>query len=357
MFLKNYWYIAALRSELTRKPMRRIIMGVPVVLYRAAKDEAAALEDRCIHREVPLSKGEVLADGGLRCIYHGIVFDRSGTCLHIPEQTKIPAAARVNAYPIVEKYEWVWIWMGDPALADPATIPTCRWFDRPGWKTRTGRLEVKGNYRLIIDNLLNMAHLPYVHPRTIGSEGVFNAQVTTKREGRRVHLSRKMYNIEPPPTYKKAGGFEGNVNRWQDIQFFAPGLFEFNTGVIDAAHPIPDPSTHVSPTPELRVLSRHTMHSVCPETAASTHYYFGFAYNPAEMAEETADFVFDSALKTFVEDVEILESQQANIELMPKQPKVDIVSDAAGNHAMRILDELERQAATPADMVRTGASF
>jgi phenylpropionate dioxygenase-like ring-hydroxylating dioxygenase large terminal subunit len=344
MFLTNFWYIAALKGEVNQKPMRRTILGTPVVLYRTPDNEVAALEDRCIHREVPLSKGEVLADGGLRCIYHGMVFDRAGICRHIPEQTRIPNGARVRAFPLVEKYEWAWIWMGDPELADPASIPNCSWFDMAGWKARTGRLEVKSNHRLIIDNLLNMAHLPYVHPRTIGTEGVFNAKVSVKREGQGVRLLRMMHNIEPPPTYKKAGGFEGNVNRWQDIRFKAPNLFEFNTGVIDADHPIPEPDTHVSPRPGLHVLSRHTMHAVCPQTQSTTHYYFGFSYNPEEMAEDVANFVFESAYKTFVEDVEILEAQQINIESMPNRPKLDIVSDAAGIQAMRILDELERHA-------------
>jgi vanillate O-demethylase monooxygenase subunit len=284
-----------------------------------------------------------------------MVFDRAGICRHIPEQTIIPLGARVRAFPLVEKYEWAWIWMGKPELANPAGIPDCPWFDKSGWKARTGRLEVKANHRLIIENLLNMAHLPYVHPRTIGSEGVFNAKVSVKREGHCVRLLREMHNIEPPPTYKKAGGFEGNVNRWQDIVFKAPNLFEFNTGVIDAVHPIPESGTHVSPRPGLRVLSRHTMHAVCPQTDRSTHYYFGFSYNPEEMAEEVAEFVFESAYSTFVEDVEILEAQQINIETTPDRPTIDIGSDAAGNQAMRILDKLEGQAdASAARVARTG---
>ena len=69
MFLSNFWYIAAIRSEITAKPMRRIIHGTPVVLYRDANGEASALIDRCIHREVPLSKGEVLPGGGLSRLF------------------------------------------------------------------------------------------------------------------------------------------------------------------------------------------------------------------------------------------------------------------------------------------------
>lgn len=351
MFLANHWYIAGLRSEITQKPMRRTIMGTPVVLYRTPDNQVAALEDRCIHREVPLSKGEVLPDGGLRCIYHGMVFDRAGRCLHIPEQTRVPSTARVRSFPLVEKYEWAWIWMGDPAAADPAQIFSYTWFGTEGWKTRTGRLEVKCNYKLIVDNLLNMAHLPYVHPRTIGNESVFDAKVDVKRDGRQVRLARQMHNVEAPPTYKKAGGFTGNVNRWQYIDFTGPNIFEFNTGVIDADQPIPDAKTHVSPKLGLHVLSRHTMHSVCPATEDKTHYYFGFTYNPSEMSEQAADFIYQSAYDTFVEDVDILEAQQINRGEMPGLSRINIASDAAGNHAMLVLEELERASNSSPAMV------
>jgi phenylpropionate dioxygenase-like ring-hydroxylating dioxygenase large terminal subunit len=343
MFLNNFWYIAALRREIEARPMRRIILGEPIVLYRTPDGAAVALEDRCIHREVPLSKGEVLPDGGLRCIYHGMVFDRSGACLHIPEQTRVPAAARVKNYPLVERYEWAWVWMGDPALADPKKIPEYGWFDCAGWKARTARIHVKCNYRFIVDNLLNMAHLPFVHPRTIGSEGVVkDAKVTTTRTGHRVLLQRRMYDIEPPPTYKKAGGFEGNVNRWQNIEFIAPSFFEFNTGVIDAGNEIPNIKDRAEPKEGVRILSRHTMHGIVPETEKTAHYYVGFSFNPEEMSDEVADFVFDSVYKTFMEDVDILEAQQINVDLFPNAKKIDIASDAAGMHAMRIIDELER---------------
>jgi vanillate monooxygenase len=96
------------------------------------------------------------------------------------------------------------------------------------------------------------------------------------------------------------------------------------------------------------------MHGVCPQTDKATHYYFGFSYNPEEMAEEVAEFVFESAYSTFVEDVEILEAQQINIDITPNLPTIDIGSDAAGNQAMRILDKLEGQAGLPvAPVART----
>ena len=343
MFVFDHWYIAAFRREVADKLRRVLIAGRPVVLYRAPDGAVVALEDRCPHRDVPLSMGSVQVDGTIQCLYHGMRFDRAGACVFIPEETRIVPGAAARSFPVVEKCEWVWVFMGDPARADAAAIPDYPWFSKPGFKARTGHLHVKCNYKLIVDNLLNMAHLPFVHPNTIGSEGVVkNAKMSVERRGSGVRLARRMYDIEPPPTYKKAGGFEGNVNRWQTIDFLAPSFFEFDTGVIDAGHEIPDPEHPVDLPAGVKILSRHTMHGVVPETEGTSNYFVGFSYDPALMSEATADFVFDSVYKTFMEDVEILEAQQMNMALLPNQPRIHIKSDAAGMQAMRIIDELEK---------------
>ena len=343
MFLYDHWYIAALKREITAKPQRVIVLGRPLVLYRLSDGAPVALEDRCPHRDVPLSMGSVQPDGTIQCLYHGIRFDRNGACTFIPEETRIRSGVQVRSFPVREHGDWLWVFMGDAAEATITSPPDYPWFTRPGWKARTGRLHLQCNYKLIVDNLLNMAHLPFVHPRTIGSEGVVKgATMNVERRGAGVRLSRRMYDIEPPPTYKKAGGFEGNVNRWQTIDFMAPSFFEFDTGVIDAEHDIPDTSKPIELPGNSRVLSRHTMHGVVPETERTSNYFVGFAYDPLAMTEDVADFVYDSVYKTFLEDVEILEAQQANMDMIPDGKRIHIVSDAAGMQAIRIIDDLEK---------------
>jgi len=140
MFLKNYWYVAASAPEIGRKPFRRIIMSEPVVFYRTVDGTPVALEDRCPHRRLPLSMGKLISDDVLQCHYHGLRFDRTGACVRVPGQDLIPATARIKAYPVVERYNWLWIWMGDPALADPATIPDYHWFDDPNWGAKSDYL-------------------------------------------------------------------------------------------------------------------------------------------------------------------------------------------------------------------------
>src|SRR2546423_7561339 len=122
MFLRNSWYVAARSAEVARKPLARILLNEPVALYRKEDGTPVALEDRCCHRQLPLSMGKLEGDD-LRCGYHGLKFAPSGQCIEIPGQASIPPQARVRAYPLVERYRWLWIWMGAPERADPKLIP------------------------------------------------------------------------------------------------------------------------------------------------------------------------------------------------------------------------------------------
>src|SRR5258708_1540613 len=132
MFLRNYWSVAAYDHEIGRRPLGRIILGEPIVFYRLEAGTPVALEDRCAHRHLPLSMGTLVGDV-LQCHYHGLRYDKTGTCVRVPGQDTIPRSARVKSYPVVERYHWLWLWIGDPALADPHKIPDFHWFDDANW--------------------------------------------------------------------------------------------------------------------------------------------------------------------------------------------------------------------------------
>jgi vanillate O-demethylase monooxygenase subunit len=121
MLLRNAWYVAARADELGDKPLARRLRSEPVVLFRDGSGKTAALADRCCHRAAPLHLGRVV-ESGIRCGYHGLVFDGAGRCVTIPGQELVPQGAQVRSYPTVEKDQLVWLWMGDPMLADPAKI-------------------------------------------------------------------------------------------------------------------------------------------------------------------------------------------------------------------------------------------
>ena len=172
MFPRNCWYVAAWDHEVRRlHPMRRLLLGEPVVLYRVSDGTPVALEDRCCHRHAQLSRGRVRGDT-IECAYHGLRFAPDGACVHIPSQTHIPAAARVRSYPVTERYHWIWIWPGDPALADESLIPDFGVMDHPDWNWRGETLPVAGNAMLVIENLMDLTHLPVLHRTTLADTAI-----------------------------------------------------------------------------------------------------------------------------------------------------------------------------------------
>jgi phenylpropionate dioxygenase-like ring-hydroxylating dioxygenase large terminal subunit len=324
MFLKASWYVAARSVEVTRQPLGRLLLNEPIVLFRKANGEAAALEDRCCHRQLPLSMGKIEGDH-LRCGYHGLKFDPSGRCVEIPGQDSIPPQAKVRAYPLVERYQWLWIWMGEPAQADPNLIPNWWWADHAEWAfTQPEQIQVKCNYQLISDNVLDVTHLAYVHATSIGASSITEFPATVEREERLVRLTRWIRDRPPPPLYKKAGAFPGNVDRWQIVEH-QPPCFSVNfAGCQDAERRI-----------DLMALSAPT-----PETERTTHYFFGFVRNFGLRDAETDAICSRDMVRVFNEDIPVLEAQQRAHDLQPGVPRVDIKVDAAPMAARRMLQAL-----------------
>src|SRR5256885_1971812 len=166
-FPLDQWYVAGFAWELQDAPLARTLLGRPVVLFRTPDGSVAALEDRCCHRELPLSCGTVEARG-LRCGYHGLLFDRAGQCLEIPGQQRIPPKACVKSFDLRERDQILWIWMGATPDSVPAQEP-------PAYPVHgDARYRFGGDvyhydapYQLIHDNLLDLSHLGYVHLKTI----------------------------------------------------------------------------------------------------------------------------------------------------------------------------------------------
>jgi len=324
MFLRGSWYVAARAAEFTRQPLARMLLGEPVVLYRREDGTPVALEDRCCHRHLPLSMGKLEGDR-LRCGYHGLLFAPDGRCVEIPGQTSVPPQARVRAYPLVEKFQWIWIWMGAPERADPALIPNWWWAAHPQWAfTQPEQIYVKCNYQLIADNVLDVTHLAYVHAGSIGASSITEFPATVEREERLVRLTRWIHDRPPPPLYKKAGGFAGNVDRWQIVEHVPPCFSVNFAGCKDGTRKI-----------DLMALSAPT-----PETERSTHYFFGFVRNFGLRDAETEALCSRDMVRVFNEDIPVLEAQQRTLDRGPGAPAVDIKVDAAPLAARRMLQAM-----------------
>jgi phenylpropionate dioxygenase-like ring-hydroxylating dioxygenase large terminal subunit len=341
MFLKNSWYVAALDHEISRAPMRRVIMNEPIVFYRTEDGTTVALEDRCAHRHLPLSMGKLQGDI-LQCLYHGLCFDRTGACVKVPGQDTVPPSARVKAYPTIERYHWVWIWMGDPALADPAKITDYHWLDDPAWGAGTRYLHAKANWQLIVDNLLDLTHLAFVHTTTIGNSALVDkAKVKVERTPNDVLVTRWTIDAPAPPTFIKAGGFTSNVDRWQIIHFTPPSFVRLDVGATPTGTGAPEGR-------RVGGISMRNLNAMTPETETTTHYFYGQTHDFDVKNSKTTEMIMNQITTAFLEDQSIFEAQQKNIQLVPGAPQVDINADNGVIQARRILDRLFAEEASGA---------
>ncbi len=333
MYLQNAWYVAAWDREIGREPLARTLLDQPVVLYRTAEGTPVALEDRCCHRHLPLSLGTVIGDQ-LRCGYHGLRFDATGVCVRVPGQSTVPPGAAVRAYPVVERWGWVWIWMGEAERADPSSIPDFWYMDHPDWTcARPDVMPIACNYRLIGDNVLDVTHLAYVHASSIGNQAITEFPVRTEHDDNRVRLTRWILDRPPPPMYKAAGRFTGNVDRWQIVEHAPPCYSVNDAGCAEVGSGAPEGDR--SQGIELKAVSVPT-----PETERTSHYFFAFPRSFA-LGDAAMDKVFhEDFVDVFREDVAVLEAQQRMLDLAPDAPRIDINVDAAPLAARRMLDRM-----------------
>ncbi len=348
MFLKNHWYVAAEPPEISREPFARTICGERLVFWRTEDGAPVAMEDRCCHRRMPLRKGVIVGDA-IRCHYHGLEFDTTGQCIHVPGQTTIPPNATVRTFPVVQKYNWIWIWMGDPALADEANITPYPWKTSEEWGDKGHYFHVKSDYRLIVDNLLDLSHLAYVHASTIGNMAVAeHAKIRTLKDDGSVTVARWTVGQPPPPTYQKVGGFAPDqpVDRWQIIQWTPPGFVRLFTGAApDAAKGKDFGFTELeTETPEGGFGLRN-LNAITPETENSCHYFWSQSHDVQPITDELNDRIFNQILTAFRQDWEVFELQQDNWD---GDRTIDTIQDAGAIAARQLIDRLAAEEAETA---------
>ena len=332
MFLRNGWYAASWSGDLTGQPVGRTLLGEQVVLFRTESGRAAALEDRCCHRGAPLSRGEGIGER-IQCGYHGLQFDTAGNCVLVPGQVRIPPGAQVRSYPVHEKWNVVWIWMGDPARADTADIPELFWLDDPGWTPTPGYLYLNANYLLVADNLLDLTHVTYVHRNTLaGDPREATAPTKTERLSDGVRVGRWMIDYSPPPLFARAGRFETNVDRWQFVTWTLPGTVFLDVGCAKTGTGAPEGDRSQG-------ISIWSTHLLTPESETSSHYFFCYARNFALDDPDMSKLLFDGSKATFLEDVAMIEAQQQNLRGGALERLIDINADTAQLQARRMLEE------------------
>ena len=328
---RNQWYCAAFGHELKEAPLGRTILNEPVVLYRRGDGTPVAFEDRCCHRRAPLSRGRVEGDH-LRCGYHGLLYDATGAVIWAPGQDRLPSGARVRSFPVVEKHGWIWIWMGDRALADPAAAPAYDKYDHPQWASYDERIPVKANYFLVVDNLLDLSHLPFLHANTIGSPEDTNPSLAWERgpgwvKGVRIArgLSASARNL--------LEGLDFPFDRTQIMLFEPPSHVTIDILTNEYGKEYGDPTSRLN----RRIVIYDFM---TPETDTSCHYFWAIARDYLIDDPKQTELGLRATSAAFHEDTLMLEAEQRIIDADPASPQIDLVGDTGGLQARRIVERI-----------------
>jgi phenylpropionate dioxygenase-like ring-hydroxylating dioxygenase large terminal subunit len=345
MLVRNQWYVASWDHEIDRQPLARRICGEAMLLYRRFDRSVVALHDACPHRLLPLSMGIKEGDN-IRCRYHGLLIDSAGHAIEMPVTSeRVHRSICVKAYPVVERHRFVWVWIGEAEKADAKLIPDFWPCSHPHWTFDGDYYHIKCDYRLVIDNLMDLTHETYTHQGSIGQPEILEAPIQTHTDGNHVRVTRWMPAIDAPPFWRNALKQEGPVDRWQICHFLAPSSVIIDVGV--------------APVAAGATLEKHddgvrgfVIDALTPENDTSCHYFWGMARN-----FDITDVGFTARLKhqqgqVFREDVAVLEAQQRSIIANPDLKLKAFSIDAGGVRARHVIERMIRSQ----DALNTGGT-
>ena len=297
--LVNGWYVAATSPEVTEQPLTRTILNEELVIFRGEQGDGIALGNICPHRYAKLGKGRVFGNT-IECPYHGLRFGKDGECAHNPHgDGEIPPAGRVNAYPFIERDGFFWIWMGDRTKANAEDIPDFSILVDENYGSVAGYLKVEANYQLIVDNLMDLSHIQFLHPYLSDSDWLNKRTVEVDMEGHSVICKNRAKDMKIPPINKfiKPDALPIGETRL-DMKWNPPSNLlldvRYTTTQDDFHHPIG--------------------HIVTPETQSTTHYFFKASRNHRINDGELSHTLRGMFLRAFAEeDQPIIEDQQQSL--------------------------------------------
>jgi phenylpropionate dioxygenase-like ring-hydroxylating dioxygenase large terminal subunit len=362
-FIHNSWYVASWAQDLTDAgPTGVTIIDEPLVLFRTCTGEAVALRDCCCHRNAPLSHGR--CEGGLlRCMYHGLLFDGNGKCVNVPGQKDIPERARVRSYPTAELGDFVWVWMGEPELANRELIPLPLGFQTEGWEMRRSHADMEANYSLMTDNLADMSHVAYLHEASFGGGDTRIAEthptISTLDRGLRIErwLSDRGRVEDWLPDGSRAP-IDTRQDLWLSYDLLLPGIFVMKSEI----HAAGVARTCGYMPPSVAPLhSNLNVQAVTPIAECRTRHFFALGPPASEAGLDSAlpDVMFEIMIRGFHEDRRMLEAQQRNLRRWNMDSTVAIRHDRGTQllrHMMTRLLEQERPKLT-GDIGDTQAGF
>ena len=332
VFVRNSWYMAAWSGTVGAAPIAITIANEPIVIFRTGSG-VSALYDVCPHRAVPLSLGHVAGET-IVCPYHGIAFDGGGICRKNPHVKGPPERLKTRAYPVAERDGIIWVWTGDQASADINAIPDYSWFDTPSeFATARGYLHVEADYRLVIDNLMDLAHADYIHANTVGQPGAAEVQqAAVVRDGKTISVNTMWPDLPPSAFHRQAWTKTERVDKYLDMKWQPVSNLLLDLGVMAPG----DPRKNGIRTPGAHILT--------PETERTTHYFWAssrdFKLDDTALTARIGELI-GTAFGS--EDKPIIEAAQRNIERTGATLRNLTTGDSGSALVRRELDRLATQ--------------
>lgn len=334
---QNCWWVAAHASEVGDTPVMRWVLETPVALYRTEAGGVAALHNQCPHRFAPLHLGTVSGES-LVCPYHGIEFAPDGRCNRIPTQASIPSTLKVRAFPVVERYGFVWVWTGQAELADVDLIPVdLAYLSDPKWHVVWGYKAVNANYMQIKENVLDLTHFAFLHKNSLQIPGWDRAPAV--EVGETTVSYRQIFDADPLPAVYAvpAGKPVGKImNRVNWGTHLTPAAHH---GAVDMHDPNPEPGG-------LERFHMRIVHLNTPVSIGKSHYYWVLARDHGEPYDYEKTRAATDAV--FGEDIAIVEATQAMAQRISDQEQAaefSVVADQAALQSRRkVLAQMEAEA-------------
>jgi len=338
-YVRNTWYVAAWSHEIAvDQPLATRVLNEPIVMWRDSTGRLAALADRCLHRLAPLSLGRCQGET-LRCRYHGWLYDHAGRLIEIPGQAQMPASGlQVRVYPVVERYGWVWVWIGEPARANAELIPPLVGIGHPDYEFDYGQLDYAAEARLITDNLLDLSHVSFLHTESFRMSEIWARARPKLTEQERGIRSERWVRNEGPMGELNA---TNRVDTYFRCDFFIPGVLLMSA----RAYPVGTAAalSDAQPPQFSSMEEGFTTQAVTPMTDRTARYFYMMGWPRGRVDQASRDATRVIYEKGFAEDQRMIEAQQRSIDASPAARFMSSSADQGVVLFNRLVEKLARQ--------------
>lgn len=328
--LARHWYVACRSTQLRRRPVARTVLGIPMALFRDENGRAAALLDRCPHRNVPLSLGRVDAAGRLECAYHGWQFDRGGICRVVPGlcDGRDAADRRTLAFAASERDGLVWVYPTADEQPHIGPEPLPHTGDRR-YTTVVRELAMECTLHAALENALDVPHTAFLHRGLFRGNGTRHEITAVVRTSARGVEAEYVGEPRPPGLAGRLLSPSGGIVEHWD-RFLLPSIaqVEYRLG----------PENHLLVT------------SLCtPESDFRTRLFAVVRFRLRLPGALVRPLLAPIAMRIFRQDARILRLQSRTIRRFGGEQFMSTEIDVLGPHIWRSLKQAETGVVQRAD--------